>query len=303
MKKALVIGSLNMDMTVKVDNLPKLGETIFGFDFYKSFGGKGGNQAVAISKLGLKTEMLAMVGNDEDGLSLIKNLESRNIKSSVIISNEITGRAIITVDKNGNNHIIVIPGANFKISKKDIDDKIDVISNTDIVIFQNEIPINITEYALKIAKKLNKITLFNPAPAEKFSKEIYSYVDYLIVNETELEYIFDVNYMDKEKILKIKKEMNLKNLLVTLGEKGSMIFTEKDEIKEFKAYKVKAIDTTAAGDSFIGAFAAKITLGSTIDEAINYATAVSALVVTKIGAQDSIPNEDEIIKFINNNKI
>lgn len=302
MKKALVIGSLNMDMTARVEELPKLGETIFGYNFYKSCGGKGANQAVAISKLGLKTEMIGMVGNDSDGIELIKNLEFNNIFSSVIISKEITGRAVITVDNNGNNNIIVIPGANFKISKQNIDEKIDRIKESDIVIFQNEIPIEVTKYALKKAKELGKITIFNPAPAVKFDVNMFENVDYLIVNETELEYIFNVSYENIDLIVKIKNEYKLNNLLITLGDKGSIVITKENEIKKIKAYKVKAIDSTAAGDSFIGAFASQIVNGVNIDDAIKYATAVSAIVVTKIGAQESIPSKEEIEEFIKNNK-
>ena len=121
MKKALVIGSLNMDMTVKVEKLPKLGETIFGNEFYESCGGKGANQAVAVAKLGMETEMIGMVGKDSQGEKLIQNLADNGVKAdNVIKSDELTGRAIITVDKNGDNNIIVIPGSNFKITEKDI---------------------------------------------------------------------------------------------------------------------------------------------------------------------------------------
>ena len=141
MKKALVIGSLNMDMTAKVENLPKLGETIFSNEFYESCGGKGANQAVAMSKLGMTTEMIGMVGNDSQGDRLINNLIKHNVKADNIIkSNDLTGRAIITVDKRGNNSIIVIPGCNFKITEEDIQNKIEVIAENDIIVLQNEIP-------------------------------------------------------------------------------------------------------------------------------------------------------------------
>ena len=150
MKKALVIGSLNMDMTAKVENLPKLGETIFSNNFYESCGGKGANQAVAISKLGMQTEMVGMVGNDGPGNRLIENLKKYNVNADNIIkSSELTGRAIILVDRNGNNNIVVIPGSNFKITERHIDEKIDAINESDIVVLQNEIPLNVVEYALK----------------------------------------------------------------------------------------------------------------------------------------------------------
>lgn len=306
MKKALVIGSLNMDMTVKVEELPKLGETIFGNDFYESCGGKGANQAVAVSKLGMKTEMIGMVGKDSQGEKLIQNLNKYGIISdNVIKSDELTGRAIITVDRKGDNNIIVIPGSNFKITKEHIQDKQDVIASSDVVILQNEIPADTVEFSLLKAKELGKITIFNPAPARKLSDGAFKNTDYLILNETEMEEIFEIEFNDKEyteKISSKKKEYSIKNIILTLGDKGSILFSEDNSIKKYDVYKVKAVDTTAAGDSFIGAFTMKICETGNSDEAIKYATAVSAIVVTRQGAQDSIPTREEIEKFIEENK-
>ena len=306
MKKALVIGSLNMDMTVKVEELPKLGETIFGNDFYESCGGKGANQAVAVSKLGMKTEMIGMVGKDSQGEKLIQNLNKYGIISdNVIKSDELTGRAIITVDKKGDNNIIVIPGSNFKITKEHIQAKQDVIASSDVVILQNEIPSETVEFSLLKAKELGKITIFNPAPARKLSGEVFKNTDYLILNETEMEEIFEIKFNDEkytEKISIKKKEYGIKNIILTLGDKGSILFSEDNSIKKYGVYKVKAVDTTAAGDSFIGAFTMKICESGNSDEAIKYATAVSAIVVTRQGAQDSIPTREEIEKFIEENK-
>lgn len=306
MKKALVIGSLNMDMTVKVEELPKLGETIFGNDFYESCGGKGANQAVAVSKLGMKTEMIGMVGKDSQGEKLIQNLNKYGIISdNVIKSDELTGRAIITVDKKGDNNIIVISGSNFKITKEHIQAKQDVIASSDVVILQNEIPSETVEFSLLKAKELGKITIFNPAPARKLSGEVFKNTDYLILNETEMEEIFEIKFNDEkytEKISIKKKEYGIKNIILTLGDKGSILFSEDNNIKKYGVYKVKAVDTTAAGDSFIGAFTMKICEIGNPDEAIKYATAVSAIVVTRQGAQDSIPTREEIEKFIEENK-
>ena len=302
MKKALVIGSLNIDMTAKVENLPRLGETVFSNNFYESCGGKGANQAVAISKLGMKTEIIGMIGDDDQGNRLIKNLEKYNVKSDNIIrSSEPTGRALILVDKNGDNSIVVIPGANFKITERHIDEKTDIINENDIIVLQNEIPLNVVEYALKKAKELNKITVFNPAPAVQLSNEIYKNTDYLILNETEMEEIFGISVEDEKYIEKLhgrKKVKNVKNIILTLGETGSMLLDDEDNIKRYEAYKVKAVDTTAAGDSFIGAFILKLCETGNRDAAMKFASAVSAIVVTKLGAQDSIPNTLEIAEFI-----
>lgn len=307
MKKALVIGSLNMDMTAKVENLPKLGETIFSNEFYESCGGKGANQAVAMSKLGMTTEMIGMVGNDSQGDRLINNLIKHNVKADNIIkSNDLTGRAIITVDKRGNNSIIVIPGCNFKITEEDIQNKIEVIAENDIIVLQNEIPSEVVEYTLVKAKELGKTTILNPAPARKLNDKIYKNIDYLILNETEMEKIFDIGIHDKVYIGQIfhkKKECNIKNIILTLGENGSVLFDENDNVKKYDAYEVEAVDTTAAGDSFVGAFALKICEKNDPNEAIKYATAVSAIVVTRQGAQDSIPSLEEIKEFIGKHSI
>ena len=307
MKKALVIRSLNMDMTAKVENLPKLGETIFSNEFYESCGGKGANQAVAMSKLGMTTEMIGMVGNDSQGDRLINNLIKHNVKADNIIkSNDLTGRAIITVDKRGNNSIIVIPGCNFKITEEDIQNKIEVIAENDIIVLQNEIPSEVVEYTLVKAKELGKTTILNPAPARKLNDKIYKNIDYLILNETEMEKIFDIGIHDKVYIGQIfhkKKECNIKNIILTLGENGSVLFDENDNVKKYDAYEVEAVDTTAAGDSFVGAFALKICEKNDPNEAIKYATAVSAIVVTRQGAQDSIPSLEEIKEFIGKHSI
>lgn len=307
MKKALVIGSLNMDMTVKMEKLPKKGETIFGLEYYESCGGKGANQAVAISKLGMDTEMIGMVGNDEQGKKLIENLKKHNVKTENIFinKNSVTGKAFINVEDSGSNNIIVIPGSNFEIFEKEIDEKINSIKETDFVILQNEIPLKTVEYILEKSKKENKITIYNPAPAKKINDKMLQNSDYLILNETEMEEIFEININDNNfvQILQnIKKEKKIKNIILTLGKKGSILFDENNIVNTYGAYNVKAVDTTAAGDSFLGGFIYKLSESNNKDEAIKYATAVSALVVTKKGAQESIPSKEEIEKFIRENK-
>ena len=249
--------------------------------------------------------MIGMVGKDSQGEKLIQNLVDNGVKvDNVIKSNELTGRAIITVDKNGDNNIIVIAGSNFKITEKDILNKIDAIAENDIVILQNEIPLSVVEFCLLKAKELGKITVFNPAPATKLNDRIFHNTDYLILNETEMEEIFEIKILNEgytEKMLCKKEENGIKNIILTLGEKGCVYFDKNNDVNKYEAYKVKAIDTTAAGDSFIGAFAMKICECGDTGEAIKYATAVSAIVVTRQGAQSSIPTKDEIEEFIKKN--
>lgn len=304
MNKVLVVGSLNMDMTLRVDKLPKLGESIFANDFYKSFGGKGANQAVSLAKLDIETEMIGKVGNDEEGRLLIENILKNGIKSSIIQEDISTGRAIIVVDNDANNNIIVLPAANSKLLISDIESKKESFEKNDIILLQNEIPKETILYSLELAKKLSKITVFNPAPSNNIFKEDLKNVDYLILNESEFENIFSLSIEEDnffEKALEIKKESKISNIVLTLGKKGSVVFNEKNEIKKFGVFKVKAIDSTAAGDSFLGAFLSKINEGE--KEAIKYASAVSAIVVTRKGAQESIPTREEIEKFLNENNI
>ena len=250
--------------------------------------------------------MIGMVGKDSQGEKLIQNLNKYGIKSDNIIkSDDLTGKAIITVDKKGDNNIIVIPGSNFKITKEYIQEKQDVIASSDVVILQNEIPFETVEFSLLKAKELGKITIFNPAPARQLNEKIFKNTDYLILNETEMEEIFGIGINDKVYIGRIfhkKKECGIRNIILTLGDNGSVLFSEDDNIKKYDAYEVKAVDTTAAGDSFIGAFTMKICETGDADKAIKYATAVSAIVVTRQGAQDSIPTREEIEKFIEENK-
>ena len=207
-------------------------------------------------------------------------------------------------DKNGNNNIIVIAGSNFKITENDIQNKINVIAENDIVILQNEIPLSVVEFCLLKAKELGKITVFNPAPATKLNDRIFHNTDYLILNETEMEEIFEIKIFNEgytEKMLCKKEENGIKNIILTLGEKGCVYFDKNNDVNKYEAYKVKAVDTTAAGDSFIGAFAMKICECGDTGEAIKYATAVSAIVVTRQGAQSSIPTKDEIKDFLRKN--
>ena len=303
MKKILVIGSLNMDLVVKVKSLPKLGETILGNSLYENPGGKGANQAIAASRLGGDVTMIGKLGNDNYGNQLLENLKINNIKTKGIIrSDNPTGTAIIEVDEEGHNHIVVIAGSNMKLEKEDIDSKIDLIKESDIVILQQEIPLETVKYAMELSKKNGKVTMLNPAPAVKIDDEMLNLADYLILNETELELAADIGKLsvsDYPNVIKGLKNRGSKEIILTLGEKGG-IYTELEEIKEYKALTVKAVDTTAAGDSFIGAFALRIAEGAEIEEALNFAVGVSALTVTKMGAQQSLPTREELKKFLEN---
>lgn len=300
MKKICVIGSLNMDLVVNVDNMPKKGQTLIGSDFKEVPGGKGANQAVAMARLGGDVTMIGKVGTDSFGQTLIDALKNDNVNTTYVHKEDgPTGVAMITVDKNAENSIVVAPGANFKVKENDIDKNIDAIKNSDIVVVQLETPLETIKYALKSAKDLGKYTILNPAPAVKLEDSIIANVDLLTPNETELEILSGVSINCEEDILKAAQTMiekGVKELIVTLGSKGSLYINK--EISMFKkSYKVDAVDTTAAGDSYTGALSVAFSKGENIEVAMDFASRVGALCVTKEGAQSSLPTLEEVERF------
>ena len=299
MKKVVVVGSINMDLVTVCNKAPLGGETLFGKEFFQVPGGKGANQAVAIAKLGTEVTMLGKVGNDSFGQELIKAMEKDGVDVKHIeYANTATGIANIIVEESGQNRIVVVPGGNRYVDREYIDRHLDVIKNSDILVVQLEIPLETVEYALSKAKEFGKMTILNPAPAIKLNDEIIKNSDIIIPNESELAVITGMEVETKEQIQKAAKkllEMNVKNLIVTLGSSGSL-HINKDTEEFHTAYKVKAVDTTAAGDSFIGGFVREFK-NNNIDEAIEFATKVSAITVTRRGAQISIPTIEEVEKF------
>ena len=292
MKNICVIGSLNMDLVVNVDTMPKPGQTLLGGNFKEVPGGKGANQAVAMARLEGNVSMIGKIGNDGFGKTLIEALNNDNVNTShVHIANCSTGVAFITVDKNAQNAIVVAPGANFQLTKDDIDKNIDCIKDSDIVVIQLETPLETVKYALQVAKDLNKYTILNPAPAVKLDNEIIGHIDLLTPNETELEIISEIKIEAKKMI-----EKGVKELIVTLGSKGSLYINEEKSF--FKpAYTVEAVDTTAAGDSFTGALAVALSNNKTMEEAMDFASKVGALSVMKEGAQSSLPTLKDVENF------
>ena len=297
MKKVLVIGSLNMDLVTMSSRHPKLGETIIGKEYFEIPGGKGGNQAVAIAKLGGDVTMFGCVGEDPHGDRLISGLEENKIDIQHIKKGKkSTGIATIVVDDNADNTIIVVPGANFELTKKDIDKNIELIKNTDIVLLQLEIPLDVVEYILEKSKEYGKTTILNPAPAENLSDNIIKNVDYLVPNETELELLSKMKTSTEKEILEAGKkmmELGVKNLIVTMGKNGSMFISEKENFK-VGIHKVKAVDPTAAGDSFIGGVIRILADGKEIKEAMEFGAKIGAITVTREGAQSSLPTWEEV---------
>ena len=300
MKNICVIGSLNMDLVVNVDTMPKPGQTIIGSNFKEVPGGKGANQAVAMARLNGNVSMIGKVGEDGFGQTLINSLKNDKVDTTYIqTAKGATGVALITVDKNAQNSIVVSPGANFEVKEDDIDNNIEAIKNSDIVVLQLETPLDTIKYALNKAKELNKYTILNPAPAVKLDDEIIKNVDLLTPNETELEIISGVSIETEEDIQKASQimiEKGVKELIVTLGSKGSL-YINKEKSMFKKAYKVEAVDTTAAGDSYTGALAVALSQDKGMEEAMDFASKVGALSVLKEGAQSSLPTLEDVENF------
>lgn len=300
MKNICVIGSLNMDLVVNVDAMPKPGQTIIGSNFKEVPGGKGANQAVAMARLNGNVSMIGKVGEDGFGQTLISSLKNDKVDTTYIqTAKGSTGVALITVDMNAQNSIVVSPGANFEVKEEDIDNNIKAIENSEIVVLQLETPLNTIKYALNKAKELNKYTILNPAPAVKLDDEIIKNVDLLTPNETELEIISGVSIETEEDIQKaaqIMIEKGVKELIVTLGSKGSL-YINKEKSMFKKAYKVEAVDTTAAGDSYTGALAVALSQDKGIADAMDFASKVGALSVLKEGAQSSLPTLEDVKNF------
>ncbi|MGL4653490.1 ribokinase [Cetobacterium sp.] len=300
MKKIVVVGSINMDLVTICERAPRGGETLLGKKFMQIPGGKGANQAVAIGKMNSSVSMLGKIGKEGMGDILLNSMKNDGVDvSNIEYCDEATGIAKIIVEDNGQNRIIVVPGANYSVDNDYVDRHIETIKNSDIVVAQLEIPVETVKYTLQKAKEFGKTTILNPAPARELDAEIISNSDYIIPNETELEILSGIPVTDEasvEAAAAILLEMGVKGLIVTLGSKGCM-FISKEMKKSFPAYKVKAIDTTAAGDSFIGGFVNGLAAGLTFEAAIDRGTRVAAISVTRIGAQTSIPTLEEVLNF------
>lgn len=297
MNKLLVAGSINMDIVALTSRHPKVGETVFGTDLNYFPGGKGANQAVAASKLGAETIMIGMVGSDAFGSELIKFLGEQGITNQIGVDPKFpTGTALITVSaETSNNTIVVIPGANFQLGKFEIDKP--EINKGDILVSQFEIPIDTIIAFFKKGRKAGTINILNPAPGKPISKELLDLVDVLILNETELEILSNskVEVSDdksiSEAVHKLKNEHN--TIIVTLGEKGAICFTN-DKVIEVAGRKVTSVDTTGAGDCFVGAIASKLSMNTSIPVAIEFANIAASICVTRKGAGPSMPTLDEV---------
>lgn len=300
-KPILVVGSLNMDLVVTVDQLPVKGETIFGKNFMTFPGGKGANQAVAASKLGAKVTMVGAVGRDAFGKNLLDSLVESGVDTSYIaMVDRPTGTALITVEEKGANCIVVVPGANDDCCLEDINKALQGIDGPGILLVQHEVPEEIVEYSIRSAKKRGWMIILNPAPARLIKKEILSMVDMIIPNETEVAVLTGNKVESLEEVTQAGKKLiarGASTVIITLGDKGALCCTA-DDATHILPYKVKAVDTTAAGDAYVGALATALSEGRPVIDSANFAAAAAALAVTRPGAQPGLPWREEVDDFI-----
>jgi len=301
-----VVGSSNIDLVVKAKRLPQPGETILGGKFFMVPGGKGANQAVAAAKLDAEVYFIAKLGTDLFASQSYQNFKKEGVNTKFITrtKNASSGVALIEVDEAGNNSILVAPGANGELAPRDVKNAEKAIEKCRVMVCQLEIPIETVECAARLAKKYRIPFILDPAPARKLSRKLLEMTDVIKPNETEAEILTGIKVKDEKSARKAAGYLfkrGAKNVIVTLGSKGFFLFNE-DVNKFFPARKVKAVDSTAAGDAFVGGFAYCIARGQTIIDAAKFANDAAAFSVTRFGAQPSMPSMKEIKIFIKSRK-
>ena len=297
-KNIVVVGSCNTDMVVKSHRLPVPGETVLGGAFMINPGGKGANQAVAVARLGGKITFISKTGNDLFGKQSIEMYDEEKINTDFIFSdpNLPSGVALIMVDMNGENCIVVASGANGSLSPQDIDKAKHVIESADILLMQLEIPMETVEYAAKLAHDKGIKVILNPAPAAFLSNELLACLYAIVPNKTEAEMLSGIKVSDLKSAKQAADIISAKGVdivVITLGSKGALI-KDGNTYHNIEAEKIDAVDTTAAGDTFCGALSVGISEGMSIVESVKMANIAAGITITREGAQAAIPYRKEL---------
>lgn len=298
--KFCVIGSINMDLVAGVDQFPQPGESRIGHSFGTYPGGKGANQATALARLGAAVMMAGRVGKDTFGEEYLASFREEGVDLSLIQVHEdaATGVAVIEVDAKGENHIVVVPGANMTLDESYIQSNSAAITEADYCLFQLEIPAEATRAGMALARRAGKRTILDPAPAprEPIPREILSQADYVTPNETEAQFITGIEVSDAasaERAARALQEQGAGTVIIKAGAQGAYVIDDSG-VRHVEGFSVKAVDTTAAGDAFNAGLAYSLGEGNDLEEAVRYANAVGALACTKLGAQSALPRREEV---------
>jgi ribokinase len=302
MARIAVVGSSNMDLIAKTTRLPRPGETVIGATFYATPGGKGANQAVAVTRLGLSSCLLARVGGDSYGRQLIAKLKDQGVDTSHVIRDEgaPSGVAIIVVDREAENMVVVASGANGHLSPEDVSLAGEMIARSEALLVQLEVPLPAVRQAVEVASRSGCKIVLNPAPAQRLPLELVRLADVLTPNAREAEAItgHDTRTLHGAKAAARETiSLGAKACVVTLGAEGAIVATS-NEVSHLSCYHVKVVDTTGAGDAFSGALAVGLVEGRSLLESADFASAAAALAATRIGAQSSLPRREEVERLM-----
>ena len=303
MRKTLtVLGSINADHVISVPYFAKPGETITGQNYQIAYGGKGANQAVAAARLGAKVAFISCIGSDSIGKTMKNAFAQEGIDTTHIntVSQEMTGMAFIQVAQSGENSIVLASGANAHLGEMVVRQSEAQIAQSDCLLMQLETPLSGVELAAQIAKKNGVKVVLNPAPAQILSDELLSLIDIITPNETEAEILTGVQVSDEQSAVEAAQVFHKKGIdcvMITLGEKGVFV-SQNGETRIINGFRVKAVDTTAAGDTFNGGFVTALLEGQSFENAVRFGQAAAAISVTRKGAQPSIPTRQETLEFL-----
>jgi ribokinase len=302
MKKIVVIGSSNVDLIMKMDHLPEKGETVTDADFMQVFGGKGANQAVGAVRAGGNVAFINCVGDDAYTAKMLDNFREDRLDIRYVFQENgiASGHALVMIGGDGNNYLSVAPGANYKLTLEKIDEAMPVIEEAAMIIIQYEIPAETIKYVFNIAEKKGIPVLWNFAPAREFDLTYLRKTSILVVNETEAEFLSGLPVKTDAEVETAAgklRAMGSKIVIITLGKRGSFALSDNEKMY-MDAFKVEVVDTTSAGDVFCGALAVALIEGKNLEESLRFASAASALCVTKMGAQPSAPIRADIENFL-----
>ncbi len=300
----VVIGSINLDQLFSVNHAPKPGETLIADDLIEANGGKGANQAVAAARNGLDVRFVGRVGDDGAGMSLRQGLVDAGVNTEYLLTDAeaATGRAVIFVEPSGQNRIVVASGANAKVGLADVEPLLSKMTSEDILLATFESPLDTVTQAFVAAKKRGVTTVLNPAPARSSVPDaLLEATDIIIPNEGEATALTGIDTVDAASTAESAMALcrrGINQVIITLAENGSYYANSEGDEFAIPAFNVKAVDTTGAGDTFIGGFLTKMAAGESVEDAIVYATAASGLAVSRQGGQPSIPTAGEVADFL-----